>query len=223
MGIEVEITHGQQPHVATVLLLDTSFSMEGAKIDQINESLRFFKEDIMQNELARKRVDLAIVSFGKEVSIIKDFGPIDEFKPPKLIADGATPMGEAILKAINMVENRKNEYKNNGTDYFRPWIFLITDGEPTDMIENDFMWNEVTRKVHEGETNRKFAFFAVGVDSADMKTLTEIASQNRIPLKLKENKFKEMFEWLSKSLESVSGSFPDDQISLEPQNMWAEV
>lgn len=223
MGIEVEIANPQQPHVATVLLLDTSSSMEGFKIDQLNEGLIFFKEDVMNDELARKRVDLAVITFGQEVSVLKDFGPIDELNPPKLVANGLTPMGETILKAINMVENRKNEYKAKGTDYYRPWIFMITDGEPTDMHSGDFMWNEVIRKIHEGEAQKKFAFFAVGVEPANMDILKEIAPPNRIPLKLNQKKFKEMFEWLSKSQAKVSSSNPGDQLALNNTNGWTTI
>jgi uncharacterized protein YegL len=215
-GLEnVEFLHPQEPHVATVLLLDTSGSMAGLNINLLNEGLKSFRDDLADpNGLARKRAEIAVVTFGTGVNVIHDFSSIEEFEPPTLFAGGLTPMGEAILKAIDLVENRKTDYKNEGIDFYRPWIFMITDGGPTDMKSGDSMWDEVIKKVHSGEANRKFSFYAVGVEDANMELLKLIAPPNREPVKLKERHFKEMFEWLSKSHELISQSSPGEQVAL---------
>ena len=59
----IEIANPQHPHCATVLVLDTSGSMAGDKIRQLNEGVRFFVDDVSSDDLARKRVDLAVFSF----------------------------------------------------------------------------------------------------------------------------------------------------------------
>jgi uncharacterized protein YegL len=212
---EIEIANPQQPHVATVLLLDTSGSMtDGNKINQLNEGLKIFKEEVSNDDLARKRVDLAVITFGDDANVICDFSSIEGFKLPRLKARGLTPIGDAILRAIELVEERKGMYKANGADYFRPWIFMVTDGAPTDMQLGDSMWNDVIKKVHDGETNKKFSFFAVGVEPANMELLKQIAPPNREPVKLNQAKFKEMFLWLSKSQIRVSASKVGDQAEL---------
>ena len=190
----IEIANPHQPHCATVLLLDTSGSMsEGGKINALTNGLTIFKEDVSKDDLASKRVDLSVITFGDSVTVTHDFSSIEEFEPPVLSADGYTPMGEAILKAIELIEQRKHQYKNKGIDYYRPWIFMITDGEPTDMEPGDSKWNEVTRKVHDGENNKKFMFFAVAVEPANTELLRQIAPPNRPPIRLKEGKFKDLF------------------------------
>ena len=222
----VEIANPQQPHCAAVLLLDTSYSMEGPKINQLNEGLKFFKEDILKDDLARKRLDLAVVTFGSGANIVHNFSSIEEFENPILVADGSTPMGNAIIKAINLVEQRKEDYKNKGIDYYRPWIFMITDGGPTDMSPGDSMWNEVIKKVHDGENSNKFLFFAVGVEPANMELLQQIASPKREPVKLKQGMFREMFLWLSRSQGKVSASKVGEQIALDNvagPNGWGEI
>jgi len=223
----IEIANPQHPHCATVLLLDTSGSMtDYGKINQLNEGLRFFKDDVSKDELASKRVDLAIITFGGQANVIHDFSSVEEFEPPTLHSDGLTPMGEAILMAIDLIEGRKQDYKSKGTDYYRPWIFMITDGEPTDMRPEDPTWNKVIQRVHNGEENKSFLFFAVGVEPADMELLKKIAPPNRPPVWLKQGKFREMFEWLSKSQAKVSASKVGEQVNLEnptgPQG-WAEI
>jgi uncharacterized protein YegL len=222
---KIEIGNPEEPHCATVLLLDTSGSMsEMDKIAQLNEGLHFFKEDVSSDPLARKRVDLAVITFGSTVNVIDNrFSMIEEFNPPTLNANGQTPMGAAILKAIEMLETRKAEYRAKGTDYYRPWIFMITDGVPTDMQPGDPLWNNVVRIVRDGEENKKFLFFSVAVEPADMDLLKQIAPLNRPPIKLQQGKFKELFEWLSRSQCKVSASKVGDQTKLESPNGWSEV
>lgn len=211
----IEIANPQQPHCATVLLLDTSGSMQGGKITALTEGLTVFKEDVAKDELASKRVDLAVMTFGEGVSITHDFSSIEDFEPPILSASGYTPMGEAIHKAIDLIEQRKQQYKDKGIDYYRPWIFMITDGDPTDMQPGDHKWNEVVRKVHEGEAAKKFMFFAVAVEPANTALLKQIAPPNREPVMLKQGRFKELFNWLSKSQSKVSSSKVGEQVALE--------
>lgn len=62
-------------------------------------------------------------------------------------------MGAAITKALNMVEERKREYRANGISYYRPWIFLITDGAPTDE------WQAAANKVFQGKKIRSLPSF----------------------------------------------------------------
>ena len=212
---KIEIANPTQPHCAVVLLLDSSGSMNGEKIEALNEGMRTLKDEIAKDDLAAKRVDLAVLTFGNGVRTVHDFSAIDDFEPSALRAGGATPMGEAINRAAEMIEGRKAHYKSQGIDYYRPWIFLITDGEPTDMQPGDSLWEETIRKVHEGEANRKFMFFAVAVEPANTALLTRIAPPNRPAVRLKGHQFNKMFEWLSKSQAKVSASKVGEHVALE--------
>lgn len=222
----IEIAHPQQPHCATVLVLDVSGSMQGDKIRQLNDGIGYFVEDVMGDELARKRIDLAVVTFGGSVEVINDFSSIESFTPPTLRADGGTPMGQAITKALEMLGTRKEEYREMGTDYYRPWVFLVTDGEPTDMSPGDGTWEDVTSAIHSGEANREFLFFAVGVEPANMEVLRQLAPPERAPLQLRPGRFKEMFLWLSRSQQRVSASRVGEQVPLEDPTGaegWAQI
>jgi uncharacterized protein YegL len=170
-------------------------------------------------------VDLAVLAFGGSVRLVQDFCSIEDFEPPALSAGGGTPLGEAILKAADMLEERKRQYKQQGIDYYRPWVFMITDGEPTDMEPGDATWDQVVTRVRTGEAEKKFLFFAVAVEPADLRTLARIAPQNRPPVKLIGSKFAEMFSWLSKSQAKVSSSKINDNVQLENPVAagWSEV
>ena len=192
-----------EPRCACALLLDRSASMSGPKIDQLNEGVRLLFSEIQKDELARNRVELSIVSFGGSVDTDLDFQPISSVQPPILQAGGDTPMGSAIRTGIEAIASRKAIYKANGVKYFRPWLFLLTDGEPT-----DDEWEMQAVAVHNGTAAKQFEFFAVGVDGANLATLKRIAPPERPPLQLNGLNFSALFQWLSASLSQVSRSAP---------------
>jgi len=181
-----------------VLLLDTSGSMQGQPIEELNEGLAQFKRELLTDEMAAKRVEVAVIGFGP-VQVLAPFATPDAFSPPKLQANGDTPMGAAIQQAISLVEQRKQDYRQNGIAYYRPWIFLITDGEPTDEYAG------AVQALQDGQRRKNFEFFAVGVKGANMNVLKQM-SGDRAPLTLKGLQFREMFRWLSNSLSSKSRS-----------------
>lgn len=200
-----------EPRCPCVLLLDTSGSMAGRPIDELNAGLVAYKDSLAADGLASRRVEVAVVTFGGHVAVAHDFSTPEHFHPPTLQAGGDTPMGQAILRGVEMVRDRKQVYKANGVSYYRPWVFLITDGGPTDE------WRSAAEAVKAGETSKAFSFFAVGVEGANLERLAEIAT--RPPLKLAGLQFRNLFLWLSQSQQSVSRSSPGDKLTL-PAPTW---
>jgi len=207
-----------EPRCACVLLLDTSYSMLGEPIRQLQEGILHYKDELFADSLAKKRVEVAVVTFGGQVETAHDFATAEQFVPPALAARGDTPMGQAVIRALDMLEDRKQTYKQNGINYFRPWLFLITDGAPTD--RHTSYWNDAVRRLKEEEETKKVAFFAVGVEGADFNTLQELSK--REALKLRGLRFRDLFSWLSASQKAVSRSNPGDSVPLLPPG-WAEV
>jgi len=211
-----EFVDNPEPRCPVVLLLDNSGSMSGQPIKELNGGLGAFKQAVEQDTLATLRVELAIISFGPVV-MRQDFVTVDQFVPKPLQAEDLTPMGSAIEYALDILEDRKQTYKDNGITYYRPWIFLVTDGAPTDA------WQNAAQRVRQAENEKKLMFFAVGVQGADMQILSQIASPQRPPLLLNSLDFKSMFLWLSASLQQVSHSKPGGaQVQLSTPG-WGQV
>ena len=209
-----EFASNPEPRCPCLLVLDTSASMAGARIDELNAGLAVLRDELRMDPLAMKRVEVGIVTFGP-VKVEQGFESAASFTPPQLEAQGDTPMGSAIELAIELVRGRKAEYRANGISYYRPWIFLITDGAPTDH------WAKAAQLVHDGEHGKAFAFFPIGVQGANHQVLAKISK--RSPLALQGLRFRELFSWLSSSLRSVSRSTPGTEFRLEAPSGWASV
>ncbi len=216
-GESVEFAENTEPRCPCLLLLDTSGAMRGKPIDELNAGIRQLRDELFADDMAQKRVEVAIIGFGP-VQTLSEFQTPDVFQPPTLAASGDTPIGAAIEAGLNLLDQRKQTYRNNGVTYYRPWVFLITDGGPTDY------WQAAAERVKLGEASNHFSFFAVGVEGARMDILAQLTS--REPLKLQELRFRDLFKWLSNSLTSVSKSQVGTQVPLENPagpNGWGSV
>jgi uncharacterized protein YegL len=214
----VEFAENPEPRCPCVLLLDTSGSMQGDAIEALNAGLAAFKRDLMKDPLASRRVEIAIITFDNEIKVVQDFVTADQFESPLLKAQGQTFMGSGIQKALDLIQTRKTQYRANGIAYYRPWVFMITDGEPQGEPEN--IVQNASQRLKNDEHGKRVAFFAVGVEKANMQKLAEIVV--RAPVKLIGLNFVEMFVWLSKSMEAVAQSRTDEQVALPPPG-WGAV
>jgi len=242
---QAEFADNPEPRCPVVLALDTSGSMAGNAIVELNQGLRAFGEALRADPLAALRGEVAVVTFGGKVRAInirgeepsqattlaphnprglalrpkpvevpfdahQAFAAVDRFDPPTLDAQGGTPMGEAIQRALALLRDRKEIYKANGLDYFRPWIFLIADGKPTDRN-----WEAAAEQARQEEARKGVIVYAVGVEGADLNTLARFSSE-RPPLRLNGLAFGDLFNWLSKSLSVIAHSRPGEQAPLPP-------
>jgi uncharacterized protein YegL len=192
------------------LLLDISGSMEGKPIEALNEGLVKLTKFLAEDPIVRNRVELAVITFGGKVINRTGFQRVEDFKPVAYEADGGTPMGEAILTGLKLIEDRKEMYKAQGTEYFRPVMLAITDGKPTD--EGKFA--EAVNALREAETKQKVDFYAVGVLGADMSLLKNMQTVNP-PIYLKGVEFTTMFRNLGHSFSQAPSN--DGQIPIALQ------
>jgi len=189
------------PRVACALLLDTSSSMHGEPIQELNEGFRVFCDEIKDDPLARKRTEVTVITFGGVARVEIPFTEGRDLEPRTFHANGATPMGAALDLGLNEISGQKQAYKTAGLEYYRPWLFVISDGGPTDGPAFD----AAAARVREAEAAKGVSVFGVGVGSGDLAKLSEL-STTRQPLLLKGYSFIEMFSWLSASMRVVSNA-----------------
>lgn len=215
-----DLVENPTPRVPVSLCLDTSGSMSGEKIRELVRGVQLFYDAVRDDDDAHDSCEISIVEFNSSAALIHDFASIERLSNiESLSAGGTTAMGHGVNLALDTLENRKQMYSNNGVLYYQPWLVLMTDGHPTDDIDSAV--DRVAKMVNE----RKLTVFPIGIGSdADMDALARF-SPNRPPLRLDGLKFKEFFEWLSKSVARVSRSTPGDVVKLDLEGLsgWAEL
>lgn len=206
-----------ESQVPCVIMLDTSLSMAGVAIDEVNAGIRRFKEELAKDELTERRADIAVVAFNHGYDVVQDFGRLADFNPPRLAASGGTRFAPAINRALDMIEARKAAYRAAGLSYYRPIAMLVTDGRPEHDTPDDLA--KVAERIKESENGRHLVFWAIGTERADMDALSRLSS--RPPKMLAGTKFGEMFEWLSASISRISHSAIDEEVELPSTSGWS--
>lgn len=204
-----EIAVNPEPRFPYVVIADRSASMRGAPINEVNRGFADLAKETSSCPVTRRRAEIAVVSFGGDVQLESEFCPAHSFVPPVLIADGLTPMAEAIHLALAMTLQRLEIYHAASLDSFKATALLLTDGAPTSPpAEIKHAAQHIRELEHEG----KLAFFAVATEHAAMDSLRRLSV--RQPVRLRDARFREMFRWMSQSIRGVSCSQIGEEIEL---------
>ena len=229
------------PRLASCLVLDTSYSMNGKwgdaikPIDELNKGVAMYMKAIAEKEKTREMVEIAIVTFGSKefskgvtgdakngVKKILDFAHVEDQDAPTFTAYGYTPMGEAVETALDMIEERKQEYKDNVGTYKQPWLVLMTDGYPYDYessmnelgkYHGDSIKSSSTR-TSKLVKDEKLTIIPIALgDEANTDILKKFSPIDK-PVKIKNLNFEDFFRFLSESQSDpdkgfIRGDSPD--------------
>ena len=192
------------------------------RLDLMNEGVKLFFDELVNDEIAKYSAEVSVVAFAGKSETILDFESLSRVHFVELseMAQDGTNIGDAVQMALSLLDTRKQEYQEVGVDYYQPWIVIMTDGKPTE--EN---YKNIAQEVSKRVLDKRLSVFPIGVgDGADMDVLA-LFSPKRPPLKLKGLRFKEFFEWLSKSVSAVSHSIPGERIPLDTEGIkgWGEL
>jgi uncharacterized protein YegL len=210
--IDVVIDENPVQRTPCVLVLDTSGSMAGDdRIEQLNQALELFEKTIKGNETLRQQLMLSVIGFGSQVDILCDWTQGDQFSAPHLVAAGQTSMGAAMRAAHAAVEEIRTKLKASGVPYTRPWIFLMSDGGPTDD------WQASADESRKRCEAKRAVVWPFGVSGANTKALHAFARPDMNVYMLDETTdFGAIFEWLGSSLGALASSTGTGALQLPP-------
>jgi uncharacterized protein YegL len=203
-----------------VVVVDGSGSMDGGPINNLNEALKAFEAALKEDDEASVRVQVQIIRLGDddEANVLTDWVDAIDFVAPTVEANGTTPLGKAVDLAMSEIQTQKERYKQNAIPYTRPWLFVFTDGEPTDD------WQDVAERCKLEQAQKRFVLFPIAVgETAPTGVLQAFCGPERKVLRTGDVKFREMFLWLAASLAATSRSVPGQQVALPDPSSWLNV
>jgi uncharacterized protein YegL len=215
-----ELVNNPNNMIPLVLCLDVSISMQDEdRIGHLNRGVKKFYDALNADNRTKYSVDISVVTFGDKIEVLEDFGLIANKRPLNLRATGEyTKIAEGIEKSLDLLNNRKNEYRNLGKQYYQPWLVVITDGcsNPSTGVR------EMQEKIKNLESNKKLTTFFIKVGSDEcFEELNDFSIRGA--KKLSSAKFEELFQWLSASVQNVSNSKVGDAVKLPPTKGWEEI
>jgi uncharacterized protein YegL len=215
---DVVLTDNTSQRLPCVLVLDGSGSMDGDPVRELNAGLKILEEELKNDDTAAQRVQLLVIRLGdaNDVEVVTDWTDALDFSAPAVEANGLTPLGKAMLMALDKIEEQKENYRDHDIPYNRPWIFLVTDGFPSDLD-----WEDAAADCRQAEDDNKVVIFTIGTEGADFEALKKFS--NRSPVRLDGLKFRELFVWLSRSASSGSKASQDTVVQLEAPDDWGAV
>ena len=194
----------REPRALPIFILaDTSGSMRGEKINELNLALREMLTALNDVDDIRGKFQLCVIGFGGDVNVLQPLADIDGLQLPELNAAGNTPMGEAFDTVREMIEDR-NVVSSRA---YAPTIVLISDGIPTDCSEEIYHRKEYSKweplnNLHSAERSSKSQRLALGIGAdADFGMLKEFINNPEIPV-IKANDasgITKFFRWVTMS------------------------
>lgn len=178
------------------LVLDTSGSMtKGNNIRTLNENLQGFLDFVRSNSKSRRIADISIVVMGGGVEVFTEYQSIDNINFEKPFeAHGSTPMGEAMNIALDLLLDRREFYRNNEIEHYKPIILLMSDGFPTDQYQ------EAARRTSEMVLNKEIKLYPVGIgDEFDARMMREFSPVITPKVIHSKDEFALLFQLLSQS------------------------
>ena len=210
-----EFADNPEARCSIVLILDVSGSMGGPKIDTVNQALVKFGEIIKEDPVTALRADVAIIEFDHEAQVALDFTNGTDFEPPVLSTRGGTNYSNAVNLALEIIEARKQSYRDGGIGYYRSLAYFLTDGYPEH--DTPVALEQAAARLKAAEEGRNIAFFCFGISSpdlpADMSELNKLAPRSAVELTNMEQ-LEGSIQWLSRSAAAVSQSQPGENIRL---------
>lgn len=186
------------------LLLDCSGSMQGDPIIAVNEGLWMIYQQLVSDPQALETVHISVIEFADHADQYP-LTPIDQFQPPALTAGGLTAMGAGLRLLIQSIE--QDLIPNTATQHgdYRPLVFLLTDGAPTDNYRDPIQRLRFLRG------SQRPTIVAIGCGNQVNKAmLKDLTSDVFLIHTMTTENLKQFFRWLSGSIVQSSHAVGSD-------------
>ena len=177
------------------LLLDVSGSMSGDPIEAVRQGMKSLLGELKGDPQALETVWISVITFGSTAQRAVPLTELITAREPELTAGGSTALGAALRLLMESVrqEVRRTTAEQKGD--WKPLVFLMTDGAPTDD------WEGAADEIKRAGTGSVIALAAgTGADATRLKRITDTVLRMA---DLQPGAMQSFFKWVSASV-SVS-------------------
>ena len=183
------------------LLLDTSGSMYGEPIEAVKTGVQTLISSLRSDPYALETAFISIITFNNSAQQIVPLTELAAFQQPNIDASGCTAMGEALSLLAQKVETEVTKTTAEKKGDWRPLVFILTDGEPTDDLNKGLAAFKA----------KKFGMVVacaagMGANTNTLKQITESVVQLDTA---DSESLKAYFKWVSASISTSSKSVED--------------
>lgn len=125
------------PYCPVILILDTSASMwKGGALADMKRSLIGFYQMLYMESMVQSRIEIAAVSMGDNLCMLEEFTPFLSSRLPDIAIrpKGYTPIGGALRLALDRLQKKLNDYREQHVSIATPQIIMLSDGKSSDDI-----------------------------------------------------------------------------------------
>ena len=188
------------------LLLDTSGSMTGEPIEAVKNGVQMMVHSLRQNPQAIETAFVSIITFDSEAKQLIPLTDLASFQMVDLKAAGTTALGAALSLLADKLENEVTKTTLEQKGDWKPIVFIMTDGVPTDDWQAGFQKLKAVKK-------GLIVGCAAG-NNADDKVLKEISDQVVRLSNTDADSIGEFFQWVSASIATTSTKVEETGIDL---------
>ena len=186
------------------LVLDCSGSMMGAPIESVRQGVTDLLTALRGDPQALETVWLSVITFDSKANQIVPLTPIDKFQPPSLDAGGTTSLGQALDVLTNAIATEVKTSSPTQKGDWKPLVFLMTDGVPTDPWE---------QQADNFKVRPPGKMIAVGVGSQVKEaTLKRLSDDSFLMKDATPDDFAAFFKWVSGSILTQSQKAPEPDL-----------
>jgi uncharacterized protein YegL len=184
-------------------VLDVSESMVGENLRKLEEGISSIVRTLRQDPHALETVYVSVIAFAGRAKTIVPLMEVSAFYPPKLPVGGGTSLGGALFHLMAELDNTlvKNTQKQKGD--WKPVIYLITDGKPTDNVS-------AALSKWKNEYAEKATLVAIALGRfADLSVLGQLTRHTLVLENTSDADFKKFIDWVTNSVKTQSRIIDD--------------
>ncbi len=222
------LMYNTSPRIPISVCVDTSATANEGKVvenilAQIEKGINNLYKKVIDNDMIRDCAEIAVVSYSDNVSVVQDYTCTSKYAkkiniPVNHTLSGSGDVGNGVIQALDLLENRKRLYKSHGVDYYRPWLIIISDGKPASK-ESKKNVAVARKRTTTLEKQNKLTILTIYINSNESTDVTNdvlaeitkqlndknnMLSKNIDPQIIGVNKIAHFFDWLCNSISKLA-------------------